>query len=262
MNLNHLGRQQLLPWLAAVAVALTVSLAIIGMRQSGYLQSIELFAYDTYVRLATTAGPRVARVVLITISEEDIQNLGRWPLSDATLARVLKIVVQARPRAIGLDLYRDIAVAPGHEALTAVLRDNPQIVAVTRFKSDTNVGVSSPPVLAGTDRVGFNDIIPDPGGIVRRGLLFLDDGQNISYSLALRLALLYLKPENIQPRPDPSDPTLIQLGETTISPFEASDGSYVNADAGGYQFLLDFADAGRGFEGRYRRLAELDKGRV
>ncbi len=248
MNLYHLSRQQLWPWLAAVGVTLAVSLAVIGMRQSGYLQSLELFAYDAYVRLATRSGPRVARVVLITISEEDIQKLGRWPLSDATLARLLKAVVQARPRAIGLDLYRDIAVPPGHEALTAMLRDNPEIVAVTRFKSSTNVGVSSPAVLAGTDRVGFNDVVPDPGGLVRRGLLFLDDGQTLAYSLALRLALLYLKPENVQPHPDPTDPAHIRLGETTISPFESSDGSYVNADAGGYQFLLDFADAARGFE--------------
>ena len=31
-------------------------------------------------------------------------------------------------------------------------------------------------VLAGTDQVGFTDMFVDPGGIVRRGLLFLDDG--------------------------------------------------------------------------------------
>jgi len=37
------------------------------------------------------------------------------------------------------------------------------------------MGIPPPPILKDTDQHGFNDIIVDPGGIVRRGLLFLDD---------------------------------------------------------------------------------------
>jgi adenylate cyclase len=97
-------------------------------------------------------------------------------------------------------------------------------------------------VLRGTERVGFNDIVVDPGGIVRRGLLFLDDEETTAYSFALRLALLYLQEEGIVPQPGPANPEHLRLGPTTIPPFEANDGSYAGADARGYQFLLDFRE--------------------
>lgn len=75
----------------------------------------------------------------------------------------------------------------------------------------------------------------------------MDDGETAGYSLALRLALLYLKEEGIEPRPDAANPEHIRLGPTTLRPFEPDDGSYVRADARGYQFLLDFKDAPESF---------------
>ena len=35
--------------------------------------------------------------------------------------------------------------------------------------------------------IGFADVTVDEDGVVRRGLLFLDDGKDFSVSLALRL---------------------------------------------------------------------------
>ena len=52
--------------------------------------------------------------------------------------------------------------------------------------------VLGPEALRGTERIGFSDVTVDSDGVVRRGLLFLDDGQNFSVSLPLRLALAYL----------------------------------------------------------------------
>jgi adenylate cyclase len=67
------------------------------------------------------------------------------------------------------------------------------------------------------------------------------------YSLPLRLALLYLQAEGIMPQPDPSNPQYLRLGATTIRPFEMNDGGYVDMDARGYQFLLDFKGGREGF---------------
>ena len=46
--------------------------------------------------------------------------------------------------------------------------------------------------------------------------------------------------EGILPQPDPSNPEHLRLGKTTFRPFESNDGSYISADALGYQILLDF----------------------
>ncbi len=227
---------------ACLIISILVFLSIIGLRNTGSLEPLELAAYDWYIRLRPeTSGPN-SRIVLIAITELDIHNLGRWPLTDATLAETLTILTQYQPRSIGVDLYRDIIVPPGRKDLDAVLTKNNRIITTMKFGNDMEFGIPPPPVLKNTNQVGFSDIIVDPGGIVRRGLLFLDDGETMAYSFALRLALTYLQDEGITPQPDEFTPQHIRLGRTTIRPFEPNDGSYIKADARGYQFLLDFKD--------------------
>ncbi len=220
---------------------------LLGLRLSGSLESLELAAYDWYIRLRPNVAVTDTRIALITITERDIRKLGRWPLSDANLAQALETLVQYRPRAIGLDLFWDVPVPPGHEALNAMLARHAHIIAETKIGSATETGIAAPPVLANMNQVGFNDILVDPGGIVRRGLLFLEDGEQEAYAFALRLALLYLQAEHIRHQPDPVNPLHLRLGPTTIRPLEAYDGPYINADARGYQFWLDFRDAPQAF---------------
>jgi len=102
--------------------------------------------------------------------------------------------------------------------------------------------VGPPQVLQGSDRVGFTDVIVDHGGTVRRALLLMDDGRHVFYSLALRLALLHFQAEGVAVQGDPRHPGHLRVGNTTLRPFEQSDGAYVRADARGYQLLLDYRD--------------------
>ncbi len=235
------------PVTAGLLVGTLVFLIIFGFQTTGNLEPIELAAYDWLIRLRPLASKWEPPIVLIKVTEDDIRKQGRWPLSDATLAQVLATLVQYQPRAIGLDIYRDIPVPPGREELDAVLANNPQIVAVMKFGGWPSRGISPPSVLKDSDQFGFADIVVDPGGIVRRGLLFLDDGERILSSFALQLVLLYLQAEGIAPQPDSTNPEHIRLGQTTIRPFESNDGGYVDADSRGYQFLLDFRDAQKAF---------------
>ncbi|HBZ56363.1 MAG TPA: hypothetical protein DEO88_13230, partial [Syntrophobacteraceae bacterium] len=87
------------------------------------------------VRLLPKIASANPRIVLIGITEDDIRNQGVWPLPDATLAESLSILLRAEPRAIGLDIYRDIPVPPGHAELESVLEKHRQIIAVTKFGS-------------------------------------------------------------------------------------------------------------------------------
>ena len=229
---------------SSIAVSFLVStmvfFAVLGLRKVGTLEYLELATYDWYLRSQPKISVSNSRIILLAISENDISNLGHWPLSDANLAQLLANLVRHQPRAIGLDIYRDVSVPPGKNELDAILTGNANIITVMTFGE---TGVPPPPALLNTNQVGFNDTLVDPGGVVRRGLLFMDDGENVVYSFALRLALLYLQADGIVPQPDPSNPEHIRLGRTTIRPFQPNDGGYVDADARGYQFLLDFRDA-------------------
>lgn len=232
------------PLVAALLGSLLVFLGIMGLRLSGSLEYLELASYDWFLRIQPEVSAADPRITIIEISESDILTFGRWPLTDATFAEAMRMILKHKPRAIGFDIFRDIPVPPGNEELTSVLVGNPEIIGVMKFGDG---GVPPPPVLKDTDQVGFNDILVDSGGVVRRGLLFLDDGEKVCYSLALRLALLYLQAEGIVPQPDPENSQYVRLKNTTIRPLEANDGGYIRADARGYQLLLDFKGAGTPF---------------
>ena len=233
--------------IVCLLIAISVFLIILLLRLTGSLESLELAAYDWAAGLQPESREPDSRIVLITITDEDIRNQGRWPLPDDTIAQALSVLTKHRPRAIGLDIYRDIPIPPGSPDLDGILTGNDRIVAVMKFDTEKTDSIPPPAVLKGTDQVGFADMVVDPGGIVRRGLLFLDDGVNVFYSFALRLALLYLREEGVSPQSDVSHPECIRLGQATIKPFETNDGGYVGTDSRGYQFLLDFTGGRRGF---------------
>ena len=228
------------PLAAGGFAALVVGLSVLGLRGLGALESAELAAYDWFVRLRPPEPAVNPRILLVTITEHDLSTQGSWPLSDGVLARAIEALARHRPRAIGLDIYRDMPVPPGSERLHAVLARDSRVVGVRKFGEGASQGIQSHAALRGTDRVGFSDILVDPGGTVRRGLLFLDDGATTDYAFALRLALRYLQAEGVTPQPDPAHPSRLRLGRTTIHPLDPNDGAYVGADARGYQFLIDF----------------------
>ncbi len=229
------------PYVVVSLGAFIVFLVIFGLRQGGQLELIELAAYDLFVRAEPKIRSEEPRITVIEVTEADIQSIGHWPLSDASIAQGVAILVASKPRAIGVDIYRDIPVPPGTEAYNRMFRDHPLITGVM---TAGEAGVAPPAVIKNTPQAAFGDIVVDRGGVVRRGLLFLDDGTTSYTSLALRLATLFLEPEGISLQPDPLNPQHIRLGMTTIVPLEENDGGYRKADAGGYQFLIDFRSTG------------------
>ncbi len=237
-----------------------VFVGILGLRLLGILQPLELAAYDYCLRLRPVDAPD-SRIVLIGETEADLQRFGH-PLSDNLLAEVLERLLQAQPRVIGVDKYRDLPAPPGTDRLTQLLAQQPNIVWVTKFglAGTKDPPVPPPPILQGSERSGFSDIPVDSDGVVRRGLLFLSDDRQAYASFPLAVALRYLRQEDITPQPDPMNPKLLRFGSTTIPPFEPDTGGYVNADAGGYQFLLDYRGAPERLP--VYTLAELLDGRI
>jgi len=248
------------PGPVSIGVALAVFLVVSALNALGVLQPVELAVYDTLIRMRPEPADRDDRIAVVRVTDEDINRLGHWPMKDDVLADVLEAILRGKPRAVGFDLYRDLLVPPGSERLVSLLRGTANFVAIEKFRAVGGAAVPPPPALAGTERIGFADLVLDPGGVVRRGLLFLDDGQRVGYSLALRMALLYLGPEGVGPQPGEPDPTHLRLGRVTIPPFEDHDGGYVRADAAGYQFLLDFKGGPEPFESF--TLTDLLAGRV
>jgi adenylate cyclase len=229
--------------LRAIVAAHLIAAAIIGCRDLGWLQRTELFSYDL-LRVAWAGTGTSGRIALIGASEDDITSGdgkgGRrwgWPLRDGRLAELLERLAGWRPRVIGIDIYRDVPEPPGTDELDAVLRRHPEIVWIFKLREDARPGIPPPQVLRGSDRAVLADTIMD-GTIVRRGLLFADDGANQYTGLGLALAQAYLAPEHVALEPA-SDGDL-RLGKAVIRPLDSARGPYLNLDSRGYQILLDY----------------------
>jgi adenylate cyclase len=226
--------------LVGLAVSGGMFLGVLALRQAGFLQTPELDAYDRFLRLRPALVAMEPPLLLVRITEDDIQRLGH-PLPDALLAHAVETLLASGPRAIGVDVFRDLPVGEGRERLAAVVTADPRVVMIEKLPDRRDRGVAAPGFLAGRAQVGFNDLMEDAGGIVRRGLLILWDEEGRHHlSLSLSLALQYLDDLGITLTADPADPGLVRLGDTTIPRFRANDGGYVGADDGGYQYLLDY----------------------
>jgi adenylate cyclase len=240
------GRLLRHPGVAVAATGLLAFLAVASARALGALEAPELLAYDLMVvARAAEAAPGDSRVAIVAIDDADILRWG-WPLRDELLARAVELLQQAAPAAIGIDLYRDIPLPPGGERLAAAL-GAANVIGAAKLPSAGHTPIPGPPALAGSGRVGFTDFPLDPGGVVRRGLLYADAGGETLPSLGLLVALVGLAREGVAPQPGESDPTHLRLGRATLAPFEATDGGYARADSAGFQILLDFARGERPF---------------
>lgn len=228
------------PKIVGFILSVFVFYIMVFLKSIGALQIVELAIYDQNIIFKNSLPEKTPPILLLVVKEDDIQRFGQWPISDKTLSDIIEKVYKHNPVAVGIDIYRDIPVPPGHKQLQKSFLSHTNIIAIEKFGGQDSTGIPGPKVLLNTEQLGFNDIPSDPGGIVRRGLLFLDDGKDYYFSFPLRLSLLYLQSKGVFPQPGEPDPYHLRLGDTTILPFEHNFGSYINADAAGYQFMLDF----------------------
>jgi diguanylate cyclase (GGDEF)-like protein/PAS domain S-box-containing protein len=226
-------------WLPVKAVVGVAGFVLV-LRSTGLLQSLEWAAYDQMFRWRPPE-PRDDRILIVGIDETDIREFQTWPISDRVLAETLEELNRYSPRAIGLDLYRDIPVEPGHAELQQVFATTPNLIGIEEVPIANNlIGVRPPKVLAELGAVGFNNVAIDSDGTIRRHLLYLWSDEKSYQSFALKLALLYLQKEGIKLQPSPEHPEHFQLGPHTFPRFEPHDGPYIRQDNGGYQVLANF----------------------
>jgi adenylate cyclase len=224
----------------ALAIAALVAAGVLAGRGLGLLEWLDLEAYDRLLALRPPPAEAGRRVAVVGYTEQDIMSQRTYPLPDDTLAEVLERILAQRPRAIGVDFYRDVLIPPGSERLEALWRRDPRIVMVHLLEDEGRHGIPPPAVLAGSEQVGFSDVVIDPDDTVRRAILFQDDEQGEYRSLALRVATLWLASDGIGLGGDPDDAGRIRLGPTPLPRLASDDGPYVGADDAGYQILIDF----------------------
>lgn len=224
---------------SALLVSLAITAGVLGIRNFGLLQPLELLAFDQLQRLRPQEQPD-SRLLVVAVTEADIQKQKEWPLSDETLAKLLTKLEKYQPRVIGLDIYRDLPVGSEQASLAPHLL-NPRLIAVCETSAANKIGIP-PPLKIPNDRLGFSDVVVDPDGILRRHLLYITTDSTspctANYAFSLQLAYHYLAVEGIQPQEHPKQ--YLQLGNTVFKPLTTQTGGYRMLDARGHQLLLNY----------------------
>ncbi|HBL57381.1 MAG TPA: adenylate/guanylate cyclase domain-containing protein [Cyanobacteria bacterium UBA8803] len=227
----------------------TVAGLVILLRLTGIFQSWEWAAYDQYLRLRPPE-PRDDRIAIVGIDEADVKEIGQPIIPDGVYAQLLEKLKAQKPRGIGLDIYRDLPVEPGHQELVRVFESTPNLVGIQKVVGDgRREAVAPPPALKAKGQVGANDVIFDADTKSRRGLLQVQASTGeIVPSFSLYLGLLYLDAQGITLKEIDPKKNIWQLGKTIFFRLKANHGGYVRTDANGHQILLNYRGPSKSFE--------------
>src|SRR5205823_14039012 len=149
------------PPVATLILGIGVFAFVAGARELGLLQSAEFLAYDKFLLSRSGAATTDPRISIVEITENDIAKYD-FPIPDDLLAKLLESIATAKPVAIGLDLYRDVAVPRDGSrlaVLNSVFQQNQNIVGIFKFgDAEHAIKISPAPALADNpERFGFND---------------------------------------------------------------------------------------------------------
>ena len=233
LRLVQVRWQRLLPGLTVIGL-------VVLARSLGFFQGVEWKALDTFLRWRP-AEPQDERILIVGVDDADIQQAGTYPIPDADLASLIQILVEHDPRAIGIDIYRDFPVPPGHDTLADILETNSNIFGIEKILGNP----IEPPPSVPPERIGFVDLPLDADGFVRRAYLgtlpseTTPDPDRFRFSLSLKLAEAYLLEDNLVLKNGLKDPQTIRFGTVELLRFRSHSGSYVKADAAGVRILIN-----------------------
>ncbi|NES03700.1 MAG: CHASE2 domain-containing protein, partial [Okeania sp. SIO2F4] len=142
-------RKNVEQWQGALIIAISVTLCVVGGSVTGIFQLLEWASLDQFYRLRPSESIE-SRITLVTIDKADLTRLS-WPISDKLMAKLILNLRAYKPKAIGLDIYRNISVEPGHEKLIEVFESTPNLVGIEKVAGET---VAPPPALSKLNQVG------------------------------------------------------------------------------------------------------------
>ena len=224
--------------------SVVVTAFVVGVRQLGMLQSLELQAFDSLMRLRPDEGPD-PRLLIITVTEADIQAQAqkyRSSLSDDAMSALLKKLEPFQPRIIAADIYHDFPFE--RKEMMAHLQQDQRFIGVCEVGGTAeNPGIAAPKGMA-VNRVGFSDVLRDRDGILRRHLLAMSPGASpcqADKAFSFRIAVNYLAQMGIPLTLNQQE--YFQLGSVTFKTLEKNTGGYHDNDDRGHQILLNYRSA-------------------
>ena len=232
-------------WQPPTIAVLIGCLTTAAFNSLGWLQISERQLYDYYLR-SRPEEPQDKKIIIIGLTEKDIEKLG-FPISDDTLATLLTKIKEQNPRAIGLDLHRNVNIGEeGNKKLDNIFSSTPQLIGVEKTDggNPSHLSISPPTQLKKLGQTGASEIIEDSeNGVVRRGYLYVQKSteEEPTPSLGLAVALKYLEGENIFPT-GYGEQSWLKLNDAVFSLLEANRLFYSEQAIDNYQTVINYCN--------------------
>jgi CHASE2 domain-containing sensor protein len=230
--------------LAVMMISLLVSVVVTGLRSLGFLEQWQLQAYDHLMRMRPDEGLD-SRLLLVTVDANDvaaqpIEERNNASISEPWMEQLLQKLEQYQPRVIGLDVYRENPVKAKYKDLANRLRTSDRIIAICKQDSSKGPGKLPPPEVS-HENLGFNNVLDDDDGIIRRHLIEMGKRSTCPtfYSWSLQLAARYLADEGIKLEFIHKD-KYYRFSQTILKVLEKDSGGYHNLESYGHQLILNY----------------------
>jgi CHASE2 domain-containing sensor protein len=249
--------------LTVVLTSALVTLALLGVRLIGGLETPELLALDQVMQLRPSEPPD-HRLLVIEINDADIQaqnqrnETTRGSLSPQSLNRLLDKLEYNRAKVIGLDVIWDFPTNPQFLRSSGLGEQlqNEQLVAVCKtpprdFEQTGDRGTGTAPEIP-LPHVAFANVVDDPDRVIRRQLLVqqaIPDAPCVAtQAFSLMLAQRYLADRSRLPLY--RDPLItggeLQLANVGVPRLGIIAGGYQGRVDAGYQTLINYRATAKG----------------
>ncbi|MDI6642245.1 MAG: CHASE2 domain-containing protein, partial [Elusimicrobiota bacterium] len=86
-----------------IGSVISIIILILYLTSVQFFEGLEFKLYDLRAKLRTAKKPS-ERIVIVTIDDYSIANIGRWPWPRAIIAGLLETISQFEPEVIGLNI--------------------------------------------------------------------------------------------------------------------------------------------------------------
>lgn len=221
-------------WLRAHVLALTpyavAAALLLTLNRTPINETINLLLYDLITNLRPAPSGIGRQILLIGIDEADIRRYG-WPIDDRLLCDAIDRLQAGGALAIGLDLYRDRGVGAAQDCLRQRFREDPRLVSIFNVTESIGPVPGTPP-----GRQGFNDLVVDPDGVVRRDLVHVSGQDERTVSFPLRMLEVGLGARWLRQK--------LEAGTAPGPWLDQRSSGYDRLDASGYQQMMVFRELG------------------
>jgi CHASE2 domain-containing sensor protein len=274
----------------AVLVSFGIAAGIVGIRELGGLENLELNIYDQGMRLKPKDQPD-ERFLIVTIDQEDkdYQDQKQWKrakiattnqkrsLAGEALSKLLTKLQLGKPSVIALDILRPIAAHEDYPLLAEQLKTTPGFITICKFNDVGQSNGFPPPPELPQSQVGFSNVTEDKTGnstipMIRRNLYqakldksspclpsssfdspssIICNFKDYAPSFSLAIAKRYLELQNKD-----FDCNQLNQGTLEINIGDARVSDWLQSATGPYKSLSKTVQAGRQVMLNYRRMAD------